>query len=309
MDARGEAEKSLEGRHRGTPPVEAEGELVHVGLEVVVTDAVVGAAEPGLEVAKDPVDVRQELRSPFGHALRAGAMPEAHARQRRVGAPAIRQDEGAGRDVALDESRQRGSRGIRHDLEAHPAGGLPPHFDRAHNQRLLQELAAPLQACLRTAQVGFVDLDLVLERFPLGVHHGPAQLVQECPRRLVADPELALQLDRRQPRGMGGHEVGGPEPHRQRQPRPMQDRARRQRRLPFAHLALPQPPVRQLEGVSLPASRTAKALWPPASGQVLPTRVVVSESDLELLQRLGEIGPAHLPTLPMGAFGVNPISS
>jgi hypothetical protein len=41
-----------------SPPVETKGELVQVGLEVLVTDAVVGAAKPGLEIAKDAVDVR-----------------------------------------------------------------------------------------------------------------------------------------------------------------------------------------------------------------------------------------------------------
>jgi len=66
MDARGEAEQGLEGRHRGTPPVEAEGELVQVGLEVVVADAVVGAAQPRLEVSKDPMDARQDLSGPLG---------------------------------------------------------------------------------------------------------------------------------------------------------------------------------------------------------------------------------------------------
>ena len=47
MDARGEAEEGLEGRHRRAPAVEAEGELVEVGLEVIVADAVVGTVEPG----------------------------------------------------------------------------------------------------------------------------------------------------------------------------------------------------------------------------------------------------------------------
>jgi hypothetical protein len=69
-------------------------------------------------------------------------------------------------------------------------------------------------------------------------------LFQERPGRLVAEPEPALQLHGRQPGGMNGHEVGGPEPHRQWQPRPMQGRARRQGGLPSARLALPQPPVR-----------------------------------------------------------------
>ncbi len=84
MEAGGEAEEGLKGRHRGTPTVEAEGELVEVGLEVVVPDAVVGATEPGLEVAKDPVDMREELRRPFGRALRAGAMTVAHVRERGI---------------------------------------------------------------------------------------------------------------------------------------------------------------------------------------------------------------------------------
>src|SRR3989449_10299548 len=87
----------------------------------------------------------------------------------------------------------------------------------------------------------------------------------------------------------------------------MQHRARRHRGLPPAPLALPQRPGRQLEGFRLPAAPTAKAVGPAAGGQVLPTRLVVPKSGLELLQGLGEIGSAHLTTLSMGAFGVNPI--
>src|SRR3546814_7148557 len=84
MGAGGETQEGLEGRHRCAAPVEAEGELFEVGLEVIVHDAVVGAAEPGIEVAKDPVDLRQELRLPFGRALRAGAMAVAHVHERSI---------------------------------------------------------------------------------------------------------------------------------------------------------------------------------------------------------------------------------
>ena len=66
MDARGEAEQSREGRHGGPAAVEAEGELIEVGLEVIVPDAVVGTAEPRLEIAKHPMDVRQELPARSG---------------------------------------------------------------------------------------------------------------------------------------------------------------------------------------------------------------------------------------------------
>src|SRR6266851_1010389 len=278
-DARGESQQGLEGGHRDTPPVEAEGELIQVSLEVIVADTMVGPTEPSLEISKDPMNARQDLPGALGWALRPRPMAIAHARQRRVGTPTIRQDDRPGLDALLHESRQRAHRGVGHDLEPNSAGGSATHFDRAHNQGLLQELAAPLQTGLGTTQVGFVDFDLVLQCFPLRIHHGPAQLVQERPGCLVADLELALQLHRRQSGCMSGHEVGGPEPHRQRQPRPMQDRARRQRGLPSARLALPEPPLRQLEDFSLPALPTAKAVRPSASGQVLPTRIVIPESD------------------------------
>src|SRR6266852_6143700 len=88
----------------------------------------------------------------------------------------------------------------------------------------------------------------------------------------------------------------------------MQDRARRQGGLSATRLALPQPPVRQLERLSLPALPTAKAGWPSAGGKVALTSVVVPKSALELFQGLWEIGLAHPATLSVGAFGVNPIS-
>ena len=58
MDAGGETEEGLEGGHGSPPAVEAGGELVEVGREAIVADAVVGTAEPGLELP--------ELASPFG---------------------------------------------------------------------------------------------------------------------------------------------------------------------------------------------------------------------------------------------------
>ena len=174
---------------------------------------------------------------------------------------------------------------------------------------LFEQLAASLQAGLGTAQVGLIHLDAVFQRLSLGVDHRPAELVQECPGRLVADPELALQLDRRQPGGMGRHQISSPEPDRQRHPGPMQDGAGRPRDLPATRLALPQPPLRQLEGPGGPALATSKPLGPAARRQVLPAPLLIPESRLKLLQRLGEIGPTHSSTLRMGAFGVNPIGS
>ena len=64
----GQAQKGLEGRHRGAASVETEGELVEVDLQVLVADAVMSAPEPGLEVPEDPMHTRQSIL-----AARAGA--------------------------------------------------------------------------------------------------------------------------------------------------------------------------------------------------------------------------------------------
>src|SRR5437667_9347983 len=161
--------------------------------KVVVADAVVGAGEPSLEVAKDPMAVRQELGRPGGGSLRARTMTVPQVAERGIGLPRISQDESAGGDGALHEARQRARRGIRHDVESDATGGRPAHFHRADDQRLVQELAAALQADLGAPEIGLIHLDLVLQRLPLGVHHGPPQLVQQGPGSLIADPKLAVQ--------------------------------------------------------------------------------------------------------------------
>src|SRR5262245_36677915 len=107
MDARGEAEQGLEGCHRGPAAVEAEGELVEVGLEVIVPDAVVGPTQPRLEMAKHPMDVRQELASAVGWALSAGAMVVAEFRERGVPLPPVSEDDGPGGDGVSHEPRER----------------------------------------------------------------------------------------------------------------------------------------------------------------------------------------------------------
>ncbi len=70
------------------PAVEAADELVEAGLEMPCADAVVGAAEPVLQVAEDEVDDRQE---PFGHlgvaAFGDGVVIEAPRPQAATGAP------------------------------------------------------------------------------------------------------------------------------------------------------------------------------------------------------------------------------
>jgi hypothetical protein len=55
------AKQRLERSHRCAPAIETKDELVQVGLEVVAGNAVVGALEPGLEVADHAVGARDDL--------------------------------------------------------------------------------------------------------------------------------------------------------------------------------------------------------------------------------------------------------
>jgi hypothetical protein len=84
-------------------------------------------------------------------------------------------------------------------------------------------MAAPAAAGQRivlaaAGDLGFVDLDQASEWVAVGRDHAAAQLGAEQPRGLVgAEVELALQLQNRDAVGMGGHQIGRPEPGGQRQ--------------------------------------------------------------------------------------------
>ena len=63
-----DAEQRAEGVERVEAPIEAERELVEVGLQVFGADAVMDAVEPGLQIAEDEVDDRQKLLGDLGVA-------------------------------------------------------------------------------------------------------------------------------------------------------------------------------------------------------------------------------------------------
>ena len=55
-DVARDAEQGTEGVERIEPPVEAEGEFVEVGLQVLVTDPVMDAVQPRFQVCEDEMD-------------------------------------------------------------------------------------------------------------------------------------------------------------------------------------------------------------------------------------------------------------
>src|SRR5918996_237150 len=290
---RGQPEERLKGGHGDAPSVEAERELVEVDMEMGVTDAMMRADEPGLEVSEDLVDARQHLLGALGRSLGAGPVPVAQRAERGVALPGVGDDTRPGCDHAADE----------------PGQGAAPDLDSANHQPLVERWAAPPKSTLRPADVGFVDLHVVLQGFAIRAHHGPAQLMEHHPGHLVAgNAELALQLERRQPGRMRGDEVRGPEPEGQRCARTMQHRPPGDGGLMPTGLALPEPSPRELKRLGVLAAWTVVPLWPSTLGQVPTAGSLVAEPRLKVGQRPRKVRPSHTPTLPVGAFGVNRIS-
>ena len=307
---RGETQERLECCHRGSPPVEPERELVEVALEVLVTDAMVGAPEPGLEVAEDAVHSGQDSLGAGGVSLGAGPMAIAQSRQGSVALPGVRPHDGPRRDMGLNEAGERGARSVRDNLEPNPTRCPAPDLDGGHDQRLVEELAAAAQPHFGTPDVALVHFDLGLQRLPVGADHGTPQLLEQDPGRLVpGDPELPLPLEAGHAWRVRRDQVGGPKPEGERDPRPVQDGPGRDRRLLPTGFALPEPPTGQLERRRVSTPRTPVPVRPAAGCQVRATGRVVPKPRLELGQRLREVRPRHAHTLPMGPTGVNRISS
>ncbi len=79
----------MECRHRRVAPVEAKYKLVQIALEILRLNAVMRSVEPGLEVAKDSVDVRSNPMRSFRSADNPNAMFVADQGRIRIPAPAI----------------------------------------------------------------------------------------------------------------------------------------------------------------------------------------------------------------------------
>src|SRR5712691_3383748 len=299
----GETKQGLERGHRGTTAVEAEHKLVEVRRQMLALNAVVSASEPGLEIAEGLMDTREDDQGALRvTAPRLWAVPVAHADQRRVALPAIGEDDRPGLDVPLHEATQGGGRRVAHDLQPDPPRAAAADLDGAHDQRALAELATTSKSFLVTDK-GLIDFNFVPQRLSLGPAHGPAQLMEHRPGRFVApDPQLTLQLKRREARRMSRHQVGGPEPLRQWDPGSMQDGSCRHRGVPPARLAPPQQTPRQFERFSLLAPRTTKSVRPSRLSQVCAARLLVDEAPLELAQGPGEVWPRHNdPRYPLGS--------
>src|SRR6201993_2555219 len=163
----GDAEQGAECGMPGAPAVEAEDELIEVGLEVLAAQPVIDAQGPDLEVGEDPVNPGQDDMG--GHrADDMGIVGDAGGAG--ISGPTLRLGGGAGSDVDGEEGVEAGGRGIGDLAEANAPGAKAAVFDLdgADNQYLAL-MAAPATARDRivfaaASDLGFIHLDKAGQR-------------------------------------------------------------------------------------------------------------------------------------------------
>ena len=120
-----------------------------------------------------------------------------------------------------------------------------------------------------TAHPGIIALDLAAKQFASEVDCRSAELVEDHPSGFVTSkPKLTLEKQCRNPALVGCHQVGGPEPKRQRSLSVVKDGSRSERDLVAAGGTLPAPSSHQGVAMSMGTSGTLEALRPAAGGQV-----------------------------------------
>ena len=126
-------------------------------------------------------------------------------------------------------------------------------LDGGDKGRLAGRATTALAAASLATEIGVVELDPPAERvLAVALHHHLHQLVSDPPRGVVGDTQMAVQLHRRDPFLVLGHEVDGLKPHRQGQLSGVEDGACGDRGLAVAAIAL-----LELAAVELAASVVA----------------------------------------------------
>ena len=144
---------------------------------------------------------------------------------------------------------------------------------------------AAAQARLVPADERLVHLDDPGQPVPARPDQHRPQPVQHRPRgRVGADLQRPLQALRRDAVLLRGEQPAGGEPHRQRRPRPVEDRARRHRRARMAGGAL-QPAIAQPPAPGMTAGRAGEPARPAQPLQVVQAVLIGAEPGLELARR------------------------
>ena len=261
-------QQSLGQRLEIEPAIEPVGEGAEV-LRCILSksEAVVAAAQTGLEVSQHRVDPLQ-LGYVFGFApCHDSAFMGASGLGHRPEARQTIRIDGAARGQAFFGPVCDGFElEAGHRAEFDPQGvALISEGDRRHKGHLVFGATSDLATCALAAQIGIIHLDFATERVEcFTFSHGLHQFVLHQPRRWVAHAELTFESQSRQTSLGLADEVNCQKPYGQRQFGRLKDGASNQRCLMPTGIALKNLVAEGVQDAvcGTTAARTAKTIWP-----------------------------------------------
>src|ERR1017187_4962307 len=247
-----ETEDRVECRHWVETPVEPEHKFVEVSLQVLMTNSVMRAEQPSLQIREGDVDHRQvcirSLRVTIKHQ---GLVRVTQLGQIIVALPTVGVHNSALCHSFSHEPRESLGTAVWHKAQSQSAradgflglfaigAGRPWAYLDGSNDRRLMVDAVSLALCT-AANKRLIHFDRILgsDSVALGSHHAGAQLVEHLKSCLVAGhAQLPLKLQSRLAGRLCRHKVSPQEPYRQRHVTAHHDGARHERHVGLAGAA------------------------------------------------------------------------
>ena len=274
--------------------IEAERELVQIVIKLGGANSpMVNAQPPPIKEACHPMDLGHDnvgRVTAGGNVLRL--VFEADSRETVVGSPAIGSNRCSRAHGRLDERNEALGRYVLDTRQADTTGAPTTDFGGNRDNRFLV-CFPPCNANLPTAHICFVNLDLAIQKVSARSNHGPAQLMEPCPSRLItAQAEYSLNPKRTDAMLLIRHIPHRLEPKPQRFPRTLEDRPRARRCLTLASRTSLLTPDRHPR-LGSPAGRTPKPVRPTDTPKKIRTGGLGSEPVVEFHERARVIDPAN----------------
>ena len=226
----------------------------------------VGAAQGVLDVAENCIHPSKlgALDSGFSAAHHHRLMNAAGRSDAMKAGQPIGDDPSACTEVELRPGGDFGETEALHDGELHAQRvSLLVGLDGGDKGRLAGRATTAFAPASLATEIGIVELDRPAERvLAVALHHHLHQLVSDAPRGVVGDAQMAVQLHRRDPFLVLGHEVDGLKPHREGQLGGVEDGSCGDRGLAVAAIALLELAAAQLAAAVMATVRAQKPIGP-----------------------------------------------
>lgn len=197
-DTTADSQHPVHGRPKMPSAVPAEHELVQVGVEMLLPEAVECAKRPSLHVREDDVNPFEAYMG-GNLRLREIHLGERTTRNAVVSGVLIGPQVRSGLGVRQHEWDEACGRAVGNACQPDAADcELAAPFDRSGDPNLIGRAAAAtaLQVILFPSirNGGLVHVDVARKWRSIRIDHGPAQLVEQEPSRLVGHAQLGLEL-------------------------------------------------------------------------------------------------------------------